>query len=75
MVAYWIMFDTLNNSRLYPPFLLKNGRARQWLLNNSEELQLEYLLELLVGKEEWFEEYLFDVSFEHPGLEWYGQCD
>lgn len=48
-------------------FLLKKGRARQWLLNNSEEIQLEHLLELLVGKEEWFEEYLFDISFEHPG--------
>lgn len=37
---------------LISSFLLKNGRARQWLLNNSKELKLEYLLELLVGKEE-----------------------
>lgn len=49
-------------------FLLKKGRSRKWLLeNNKEALQIPYLLKILVGDDEWFEDYLYDLCFEHPG--------
>ncbi|HPQ09236.1 MAG TPA: DUF2309 domain-containing protein [Bacteroidia bacterium] len=47
-------------------FFNKKGRACQWLLQNKH-LDLKYLLTVLVGNEEWFEDYLFDISYEHPG--------
>lgn len=47
-------------------FFNRGGRARQWLLK-YESLKLGDLLTVLVGNEEWYEDYLFDVCFEHPG--------
>lgn len=54
-----------NNS--YTSFLFKrNGRVRDWLLKGSLP-SIEQLLHMLVGNEQWFEDYLFDLQFEHPG--------
>lgn len=47
-------------------FFNKNGIARSWLLN-GENLDISYLLSILVNNEEWYEDYLFDLCFEHPG--------
>lgn len=47
-------------------FFNKNGRACQWLLKN-ENLEIGKLLNILVGNEKWYADYLFDISFEHPG--------
>ena len=45
--------------------LFKGDRARKLLLN--ENLQLFDLLRILVGDADWFEQYLFDQQFAHPG--------
>jgi uncharacterized protein YbcC (UPF0753/DUF2309 family) len=45
--------------------LLKGERAKKLLLD--EETTLEKLLEIVVGKPEYFEQYLFDQQFSHPG--------
>ena len=37
------------------------------ILCNDKELNIEKLLEILVGKEAYFEQYLFDQQFAHPG--------
>lgn len=47
-------------------FFNKKGIARSWLLN-GENLNLTYLLNILVNDEKWYEDYLFDLCFEHPG--------
>ncbi|GAB4208105.1 MAG: hypothetical protein Fur0023_19410 [Bacteroidia bacterium] len=47
-------------------FLNKNGRARQMLLNHAD-IHIKDLLDILVGDEEWYQDYLFDLCFEHPG--------
>ncbi len=47
-------------------FIQKKGRARQWLLQNKN-LNISDLLDVLVGQQEWYEDYLFDMCFEHPG--------
>lgn len=44
---------------------LKTGRARKLLLDES--CSIEGLLELLVGDERFYEEYLFDQQFSHHG--------
>ena len=44
---------------------LKTGRARKLLLDES--CSIEGLLELLVGDERFYEEYLFDQQFNHHG--------
>lgn len=43
----------------------KTKRAKALLEN--EETTIESLLSLLVGEEKWFEYYLFDQQFAHPG--------
>jgi len=43
----------------------KSKRVKQLLLDNTCEIG--YLLSLLVGDENMFEQYLFDQQFEHPG--------
>ncbi|MCB9235171.1 MAG: DUF2309 domain-containing protein [Bacteroidia bacterium] len=45
--------------------LFKTPRARALLL--EEDISLEKLLKLVVGREELYEEYLFDQQFLHPG--------
>ncbi|MEN9395121.1 MAG: hypothetical protein RL362_1342, partial [Bacteroidota bacterium] len=45
--------------------LFKGDRARALLLNR--DTQLEDLLRILVGDSNWFEQYLFDQQFAHPG--------
>lgn len=58
---------SIEKQSLVSYFLQKDGRARTWLLHNSEQCTLENLLQFLVGDPAWYEDYLFDVSFEHPG--------
>ena len=43
----------------------KTKRAKQLLLNN--QCELKHLLKILVGDEAFFEQYLFDQQFSHPG--------
>jgi len=43
----------------------KSKRAKGLL--NKEDLQLSELLNILVYKQEYYEQYLFDLSFAHPG--------
>lgn len=43
-----------------------SGKRAKRLLN-KEDLNLKELLDLLIYKEEYFEQYLFDLSFAHPG--------
>ncbi len=43
----------------------KGKRAKRLL--NKEDLTLIELLDLLIYKEEYYEQYLFDLSFAHPG--------
>ena len=43
----------------------KTKRAKALLAN--EEIIIEDLLKLVVGNEKWFEYYLFDQQFAHPG--------
>ncbi|WP_366186869.1 DUF2309 domain-containing protein [Flavobacterium ovatum] len=45
--------------------LFKQKRAKELLLD--ETLTMEKLLHILVGDEKYFEEYLFDQQFAHPG--------
>jgi uncharacterized protein YbcC (UPF0753/DUF2309 family) len=45
--------------------IFKTSRPRQLLL--SEGLQLEALLTIVVGEPRYFERYLFDQQFAHPG--------
>lgn len=45
--------------------LFKTERARNFLINSNCSLQ--FLLEILVGKEELFEDYLYDQQFAHQG--------
>jgi len=45
--------------------LFKTPRAR--LLLQQENLQIPQLLKLLVGDEQWYEQYLFDQQFAHSG--------
>lgn len=47
-------------------FFNRNGRARRWLISDNIP-DIKKLLEILVENEEWYEEYLFDMCFEHPG--------
>ncbi|MEB2784945.1 YbcC family protein [Algoriphagus persicinus] len=44
---------------------IKSERARNLLFN--KDTKLEDLLWLLVGKEKWYAQYLFDQQFSHPG--------
>lgn len=44
---------------------IKSERARNLLFEKSTKL--EDLLHLLVGKEKWYAQYLFDQQFAHPG--------
>lgn len=44
---------------------LKTKRAKELLF--SDDLKISYLLNLLVGDESLFEQYLFDQQFAHPG--------
>ncbi|MFA7272294.1 MAG: DUF2309 domain-containing protein [Crocinitomicaceae bacterium] len=43
----------------------KSKRAKKLL--NQEKLTLTELLDILIYKEKYYEEYLFDLSFAHPG--------
>jgi uncharacterized protein YbcC (UPF0753/DUF2309 family) len=43
----------------------KNKRSRQLLLN--PQVDIKSLLEIIVGEEAYFEQYLFDQQFAHPG--------
>lgn len=45
--------------------IFKNARAKELL--NSDDLSIAKLLHILVGDESYFEEYLFDQQFSHPG--------
>ncbi|MBP7510437.1 MAG: DUF2309 domain-containing protein [Bacteroidia bacterium] len=45
--------------------LFRGKRARKLLLNNT--CGLDYLLKLLVGSEDLYEQYLYDQQFAHPG--------
>ncbi len=45
--------------------LFRTEKARRLLFSN--DLSIEKLLRLLVGKEEYFARYLFDQQFSHPG--------
>lgn len=45
--------------------LFKSKRAKQMLMD--EHLTLHDVLRILVGDEQWFEQYLFDQQFAHPG--------
>lgn len=47
-------------------FFDKKGRACQWLLSRAD-IHIKDLLDILVGDEKWYEDYLFDLCFEHPG--------
>lgn len=45
--------------------LFRTKQAKELLFN--KELSIQFLLNLIVGKEEYFEYYLFDQQFAHPG--------
>jgi uncharacterized protein YbcC (UPF0753/DUF2309 family) len=45
--------------------IFKSKRAKEHLFD--ENISIEKLLTVLVGNESYFEEYLFDQQFEHPG--------
>jgi len=45
--------------------LFKSDRVRKWLMN--KELTIVQLLELVVGKSDFYERYLFDQQMAHPG--------
>lgn len=45
--------------------IFKSDRARDLIMHTH--LTLEHLLEIVVGREAFFEHYLFDMSFAHPG--------
>lgn len=47
-------------------FFNKKGRARKWLVSNNVP-DIKKLLDILVENEEWYEDYLFNMCFEHPG--------
>jgi uncharacterized protein YbcC (UPF0753/DUF2309 family) len=46
-------------------FFSKNGRAQKYLMRG--DWQIHELLNLLVGDESWYAQYLFDQQFAHPG--------
>lgn len=45
--------------------LFREKRAKSLLYEPS--LSLTYLLDILVGEEQYYEDYLFDLAFSHPG--------
>lgn len=49
--------------------IFKSKRVQN-LLNNLENTNLKDLLQIVVGDERWYEKYLFDQQFNHPG--WIG---
>lgn len=46
--------------------IFKSKRVQE-ILNRLENIHLESLLEIIVGEKKWFEKYLFDQQFNHPG--------
>ncbi len=46
--------------------IFKSRRVQEFL-ENLENIQISDLLKIIVGEEKWFEKYLFDQQFNHPG--------
>ena len=45
--------------------LFRSKKVEQWFLDPN--LELETLLEAVVGREEWYDRYLWDQAWNHPG--------
>jgi len=60
------LLETLRNlERSSAKSIFKSSRVRTLLL--QDDLDLKTLLKIVVGKEDLFEQYLFDQQFAHPG--------
>lgn len=55
----------LDNNPFSSVFFSSNGRARSLLKNAS--IKIEDLLKIVVGSSSYYENYLFDQQFSHPG--------